>query len=567
MLVKVATARFSNLILTGIVLYCGLFAAVPVLLLSQGALAQSSSPGTGTGINAAALPPLLSWGESLKRPEAVLLCLHGLGLHKGTYSELGNYMCKRNVSVYAIDLRGFGDWYLEGKPDLNLDQSLADIKQTVLMLKNKYPGAPIFLLGESMGGAVALRFSAENPGMISGLISSVPSGDRWSGLGSDLKVGLHVLAGGFDSRFDVGSHVMKHAAKSDEALRARWSSDPSSRKEFSANELIAFQNFMNKNNETARKLKDTPVLIIQGQHDKLVKQSGSFNVWDNLATPDKTFVESKTAEHLIFEYGKFSPDDISYLEKWMKKAMSGLPDQTVSEKVPELPPGEKVPSKDEILASSPEFKKKEESKIALGDASAIAKVSASAGQAQISYWLELMRDGKRYRCNNKTVFKSGDEIRLHLRSTESGYAYIIMKQGSSGSHAVLFPESRTGRNNSVGKDEDVALPSATWLKCDDKPGTEKICLVFSRLALDPDSNKYLNMKPSVIVSADRSGAKDLCPTRMQLSWDDPNPLIIPTGKLDYALASGAGSAVKVSHKDKDGEGPVLAIDIDLEHKP
>ncbi len=548
-------AAFSTLLFASVLFSSLVFAEFPVLAAKQGA---EFSP-----VIASSLPPAYLWGDKISNPQSVIVCIHGLGLHKGSFDEFGRLMASKNIPVYAFDVRGFGDWHLKGDDNLDLAQTLEDAKSVLESVRKRYPQASIFLLGESMGGAIALHVTAKYPELVDGLISAVPSGDRWSGLGSDLKVGLHVLAGGFGERFEVGSHVVKHATKQNEALRERWSKDPASRTKYSPDELIAFQNFMNKNNEAAANVKSTPVLILQGVQDKLVRPAGSFKIWDHLATADRTFAASKSSEHLIFEYGQFSPNDLKYLLSWIGKQKGPKTDQSVGENPPELPKKQEVPSKDELVASAPVLKDHEPAS-KTNSADLVTKVSSRTDLPSLSYWIELMRDGKRYRCNNKTAFKSGDEIRIHLICSLDGYAYILMKRGTSGAHAVLFPEERTGRNNVVKAAKDYALPSATWLKFDKKAGIEKVGLVFSKTPLDPDTNKYLNNKQTVIVSSDRSGAKDLCPTRMQISWDDPNPMIIPGAVgSDFALALDSSSLVKISPKEDSNS--LIAVDIDLEH--
>ena len=515
--------------------------------------------------NVAKLPPTIAWGAGINNPSAVILCIHGLGMHKGSYDELGKLMAAKGITVYAIDVRGFGDWHLNGNEQLDFAQTFLDIKKTLEDIRKRYPQSKVFLLGESMGGAIALQAAAKYPQLISGLISSVPSGDRWSGLGEDLKIGFHVLAGGFGGRFNVGTHVVKRATISDEQghlvnqeLRKRWEKDPSGRNEFSPDELMIFQRAMNSNKEAAAQIKEMPVLIIQGANDKLVRPTGSFFVWKHLSTPDATFVISESSEHLIFEYGQFSAKDADFVLSWLKKAIAPLPDQTVSNSGPVLPEKNQLPSQSDVLAGVRNFSDNKTSVVPSHD---LATVSSRPGLPGISYWIELMRAGKRYSCNNKTQFHSGDEIRIHVISSVDGYAYILMKRGSTGAHAVLFPDSRTGRNNAVAAEKDFALPSATWLKFDENPGTEKVALIFSRSPLDPDTNKYINSQ-SVIVTADRSGAKDLCPTRMQIGWDDPNPVIMPASMTDVALVS--SSMVKIVSKEE--ANSLIAIEIALEHQ-
>jgi hypothetical protein len=56
-----------------------------------------------------------------------------------------------------------------------------------------------------------------------------------------------------------------------------------------------------------------------GSNDKLVRPVATFKLFDSLATPNKDKVMSNSAEHLIFEEGQFSKDDLSYISKWIDK--------------------------------------------------------------------------------------------------------------------------------------------------------------------------------------------------------------------------------------------------------
>lgn len=507
-------------------------------------------------------PPEIAWGTHLSSPKAVVLCIHGLGLHKATYDEFGKALAGQNIEVHAMDIRGFGQWYLKGSDQLNFAGAIDDIKAVLNRLHARRPGVPIYLLGESMGGAIALQAAAKYPELIQGLISSVPSGDRWTGLGDDLKVGSHVLFGGFNKRFNVGEHVVTHATDKPD-LQSRWEADPACRAQFSPAELLLFQKFMKQNNEAASAIKTLPVLVVQGAQDKLVRPGGTWNVWEHLATPDKQVVVSKSAEHLIFEFGQFNDDDIRFVTNWLNKKLSARPDTGIIEEGTLALKKPATLSSSEILAGGPQVAA---GPTPLPNTSFTSNTSSQASHSNqvpsLSYWIELMRDGKRYRCNNKTTFKTGDEIRIHVTSNQSGYAYILLKQGSSGAHALLFPDQKTGQNNKIQAQMDYALPSATWLKFDQHEGRERVTLVFSPNALDPNTNRYLNSS-NIVISSDRSGAKDLCPTRMQISWDDPNPLIIPPDTS--AVPASNSSAVRVSG-DAEKANSIVALDIDLDHQ-
>ena len=139
----------------------------------QDSALESSGATLNPGTNIA---PCISWTNPIVKPRVVLLCIHGLGLYSGSYKDFGMIMSRRGIAVYAIDVRGFGSWMKSGgKEEVDFTGCLSDIASAILSIRAAMPGLPFFLLGESMGGAIALRFASEHPEMIDGLISSVPA--------------------------------------------------------------------------------------------------------------------------------------------------------------------------------------------------------------------------------------------------------------------------------------------------------------------------------------------------------------------------------------------------------
>jgi hypothetical protein len=141
-----------------------------------------------------------------------------------------------------------------------------------------------------------------------------------------------------------------------------------------------------------------------------------------------------------------------------------------------------------------------------------------------------------------------------------GYAYIIMTAGSSGQKAILFPNPDTGMDNHLKAGRDYPLPTAARLKFDENPGIERLNLVFSPTPIDAQA--FLNSSNSnmAFLSSDKSGAKDLVPTRMELSWDEPAPVIMPD---DLQQRLGKSSIVKMVQREP---GAALAVQIALEHQ-
>lgn len=89
-------------------------------------------------------------------PDKVVLILHGSGSHSGGLAHLAEYLAAESAAVYAFDYPGFG--YTPGNravsPPFNqLQQYLNDYLKLV---RQRHPGRAIFIVGESMGGTLAI---------------------------------------------------------------------------------------------------------------------------------------------------------------------------------------------------------------------------------------------------------------------------------------------------------------------------------------------------------------------------------------------------------------------------
>jgi alpha-beta hydrolase superfamily lysophospholipase len=265
--------------------------------------------------------PCLSWIDYDQPVKAVLLCVHGLGLHNGTYDPFGKRMSKLGFAVYAIDVRGFGSWMAaEGRERVDFDGCMEDVRSTLKVIHRAHPGLPVFILGESMGGAIALRACAQFPELVDGLISCVPAGDRFKQGQTKINVAIHLLAAP-NQPFDIGKSVIKQATLKPE-LRDSWGNNPLSRLKVSANELIQFQNFMNQNHKWAVLIKDRPVLFVQGCDDKLVRPEGTVELYNRLATKDRQIELIPNAEHLIFEEGQFTDREVEIVNNWLSSHLA-----------------------------------------------------------------------------------------------------------------------------------------------------------------------------------------------------------------------------------------------------
>jgi alpha-beta hydrolase superfamily lysophospholipase len=98
--------------------------------------------------------PLVSW-QPEGRLLGIVLGLHGYGDYRQSFAALGAWLAQRGLALAAYDQRGFGETSTRGAwpGAATLVQDLADVVEA---MRANEPELPLTVLGESMGGSVAL---------------------------------------------------------------------------------------------------------------------------------------------------------------------------------------------------------------------------------------------------------------------------------------------------------------------------------------------------------------------------------------------------------------------------
>lgn len=118
--------------------------------------------------------PLHRW-TPVGRPLAVVLALHGFNDYGNAFAGVGAHLAGQGILTVAVDQRGFG-----AAPDhgrwAGSGRLVADAAGLVRLLRARYPGIPLYLLGESMGAAVALELlGGPEPPPVAGAILVAPA--------------------------------------------------------------------------------------------------------------------------------------------------------------------------------------------------------------------------------------------------------------------------------------------------------------------------------------------------------------------------------------------------------
>ena len=119
--------------------------------------------------------PMQRWATE-EPARAVVLGLHGFGDHGGGFAAVSETLVASGLAtLYAYDQRGFG---ATKNPGIwpGGDTLVADLRSVVNLLRDRYPERSLYLIAESMGGAVALRALTEKPGLdVDGAVLLAPA--------------------------------------------------------------------------------------------------------------------------------------------------------------------------------------------------------------------------------------------------------------------------------------------------------------------------------------------------------------------------------------------------------
>lgn len=125
----------------------------PVPMVAKSTVTPHLTADAYIAVDGASLP-LKSWLPDGK-PKAVVLAVHGIDDYSNAFAMPGKIWAQDGIATYAFDQRGFGAAPDRGRwvGTYQLDSDVAAVSR---LLRARYPDVPLYLLGESMGGAVVI---------------------------------------------------------------------------------------------------------------------------------------------------------------------------------------------------------------------------------------------------------------------------------------------------------------------------------------------------------------------------------------------------------------------------
>jgi acylglycerol lipase len=212
--------------------------------------------------------PLRTWRPKDGAPNAVIVALHGFGDYGNFFAIPGEYFSSRGIVSYAYDQRGFGSTSGRGFC-YDSETYTNDLTSFVQEIRQLHPGVPVYLLGESMGGAVAIAaLTGSNPPDVDGTIlvapavwarQTMPWYQRWL-----LAVASHTLPW-----LTLTGEGVKVRPSDNKAMLRSFSRDPQVIRATRVDAVYGLSNLMDQAMSQAAKL-SRPTLVQYGQHDEII---------------------------------------------------------------------------------------------------------------------------------------------------------------------------------------------------------------------------------------------------------------------------------------------------------
>ena len=254
-----------------------------------------------------------SWLPS-RSPRATVVIAHGVSEHSDRYEHVADRLTGAGYAVYALDHRGHGE--SEGPRALidRVDNAVADIDTMIGIARGEQLYEKVFLLGHSMGGALATEYAIAHQDRLDGLVLSAPAADASAATAFERIAGrvLSVVApkaGVFEVEAEGISRNPEVVREYVEDPRVFHGKLPAR----TVSELVGAAESMPKRVPAIT----LPLLVMVGTGDEIVPPSAARMIHERANSEDKRLIEYEGLFHEILnepEQGRVMDDLVAWLD-------------------------------------------------------------------------------------------------------------------------------------------------------------------------------------------------------------------------------------------------------------
>jgi alpha-beta hydrolase superfamily lysophospholipase len=239
----------------------------------------------------------------LRRHEAVgargeVVIVHGFAEHSGRYAALTEHLLANGYSVTAYDQRGHG--LSDGLPGHveAFSEYDDDLNKVITLTRNRAAGRPLFIIGHSMGGLVALRYLARKSGTVAGAIISAPL----IAVAVPVPAYKHLIARAgarLAPRLRLNNEINPANLSRDAEVGRAYAADPHVTRKVSTKWFTETVRAMAEVKDWASQIR-TPVFVMHGTKDKLASVEATKALFAEIGSNDKELAIYDGYYHELF---------------------------------------------------------------------------------------------------------------------------------------------------------------------------------------------------------------------------------------------------------------------------
>jgi len=231
--------------------------------------------------------PFLRWGPAQQEPHTVIIALHGMNDHKASFRLAGPRWAQTGIETWAFDQRGFGQAPGRGVW-AGTHRMVQDLRDVVDLVRKVRPGVRIAVVGESMGGSVAIAaFASDDPPEAERLVLLAPGVWGWESQSLPNRISLALLARAWgDLSLEPPDFVARNILASDNLLELlRNGADPDSLLATRVSAIYGLVDLMQTASDNLGRT-GRPTLLAYGANDQVVEMGPMRRALQKAATSD-----------------------------------------------------------------------------------------------------------------------------------------------------------------------------------------------------------------------------------------------------------------------------------------
>ena len=246
--------------------------------------------------------------------KAIVAIIHGLGAHSGIFSNVVKFLSSRNFAVYSCDLRGHGRSAGQRGYINSWNEFREDTTAFLELINSKESQLPLFLLGQSLGGTIALDYALHDPSRLQGLILLSPA---LKVAISPIKAMLGRVFSRLIPRFSLDTGFDLAAGSRDPQVVAAYARDSLRHTKGTARLATEFWQTVSWIEANITKL-EVPLLILHGRADRVTMAESSRHLFELVTIADKKIIEYPDSYHELHNDLNYQ-EVLTDIENWLEK--------------------------------------------------------------------------------------------------------------------------------------------------------------------------------------------------------------------------------------------------------